>query len=108
MIKAHFYISGCGLCGFSVSGHAGYADKGHDIVCASVSSAVQMTANTVTEILNVACDVTDKSGVISLKLSDNSDKKFQSAQDIIKGLRLHLTILSEQFPGTVLIEDSEV
>ena len=44
--------------GFAVSGHAGYDDYGHDIVCASVTSAVQMTANGLTEVLELQGDVT--------------------------------------------------
>lgn len=37
------------LVGFRITGHAGYADYGEDVCCASVSSAVMLTANTVTE-----------------------------------------------------------
>ena len=33
--------------GFTCMGHAGYAKRGKDIVCAAVSSAAIMSANTV-------------------------------------------------------------
>ena len=48
MIYAEFFTRQEKLYGFKISGHAGYADKGEDIVCASVSSAVQLVANTIT------------------------------------------------------------
>ena len=51
MIRVEFTKSGELLTCFSVSGHAGYDDYGHDIVCASVTSAVQLTANGITEVL---------------------------------------------------------
>ena len=41
------------LYGFEVTGHSGSAPSGEDIVCAAVSSAAYMTANTVTDILGL-------------------------------------------------------
>lgn len=109
MIKVRFFNNCSAVCGFEISGHAGYADKGHDIVCASVSSAVQMVANTVTEVIGVKAAVSNVDGTITLRLGHCSDEeKLASAQAIIEGLRLHLSILSKQFRGTISIEDSEV
>ncbi|MGN0700357.1 MAG: ribosomal-processing cysteine protease Prp, partial [Oscillospiraceae bacterium] len=39
MLKAVFFRQGERLCGFDISGHAGYGYEGQDIVCAAVSSA---------------------------------------------------------------------
>ena len=45
-----------------VKGHSGYADYGHDIVCASISTACIMTANLINKldlcynILDLVCD----------------------------------------------------
>ena len=57
MIRVEFTKSGELLTSFSVSGHAGYDDYGHDIVCASVTSAVQLTANGITEVLKLPAKV---------------------------------------------------
>lgn len=109
MIKARFINSDNTVLGFEISGHAGYADKGNDIVCASVSSAVQMAANTIIEVIGAGAYVSRKSGKITLRLLRCGDKaKSISARNIIIGLRLHLFILSTQYQGTVSIEDSEV
>ncbi len=109
MIRARFFNKGGDTHGFEVSGHAGYAGKGQDIVCASVSSAVQMTANTVTEIIGAAASVKDTGGKISLKLSESENsEKIAVASSVIKGLRFHLSLLSMQYQGTISIEDSEV
>ena len=60
------------LVGFSVSGHAGYADAGEDIVCAAVSSAVQLTANGITEILGLSASVEAEGDTVSLRLQSES------------------------------------
>ena len=68
MIRAEFFSKAGRLTGFSVSGHAGYADAGEDIVCAAVSSAVQLTANGITEVLGVKARVTAENDTVSLKM----------------------------------------
>ena len=45
MIKATVSIKDNKYDGFTCSGHAGYADYGKDIVCASVSSIVITSCN---------------------------------------------------------------
>ena len=51
MIDATLWTANGHTTGFRISGHAGYEDSGKDIVCAAVSSAMQLTANGITEIL---------------------------------------------------------
>jgi len=41
------------LVGFEISGHAGYAEIGHDIVCAAVSFLATTTVNSLEEQLSV-------------------------------------------------------
>ena len=66
VIKARFITNNSVVCGFEISGHAGYADKGNDIVCASVSSAVQMAANTIIEVIGAGAYVSRKGGKVTL------------------------------------------
>ena len=109
MIKARFFNKDGIPYGFDISGHAGYAAKGHDIVCAGVSSAVQMTANTITEVIGAGALVGKSGGTVTLKLICNGDEaKNYAAAAVIKGLRLHLSVLSKQYRETICIEDSEV
>ena len=98
MITVRFLKSGCDLLGYEISGHADYDDYGRDIVCASVSSAAYMTANTITEILGVGaeCEV-DESGRMKILLTG----KVKSAVDIIKGFELHMNSLMEDYPDNI-------
>ena len=52
MIKINFTKCDDLITGFECKGHSNSAPSGEDIVCAFVSSACFMTANTVTDILN--------------------------------------------------------
>ena len=71
MIIAVFFEGENGR-GFEISGHAG-GNAGRDIVCAAVSSAVYMAANTVTEIIKVRADISEQDGY--LKFTDREEKK---------------------------------
>ena len=105
MIRAEFYRNGSDkLVGFSVSGHAGYAEYGQDIACASVSSAVMLTANTVTEAFGIEAAVTVEENDITLKLKHPDE----DGDRIILGLLTHLYILSDEFQGRIRITFTEV
>ena len=94
------------ILGFSISGHSGYAEEGEDIICAAVSSASYMTANTITEILNVEpVELSVSDGNMCLKLDELSAHK---CSDILRGFVLHLSSLSEQYKQYIKVTISEV
>ena len=100
MINAKFYeTSDDELVGFSVSGHAGYDDFGNDIVCASVSSAVMLAANTITEAFKAEAKVKVTDNRIEMRLK----KHEQNAEKVLLGLLTHLYMLSEDYQGTIKV-----
>lgn len=105
MIRANFTRTEGKLTAFSLSGHAGYDEFGKDIVCASVTSAVQLTANAITEVLKVNADVKVLDNQINMKLPKNCP---QEAFSFMNALLLHLEILAEDFEGTIKVKVSEV
>ncbi len=63
MIKVTFYQDGDGsLCGFRMAGHAGFAKKGRDIVCAAASALAINTINSIDRFTGdrFVCDVKEK------------------------------------------------
>lgn len=106
MIEAEFYSSNGMVTGFRVTGHSGFAEEGSDIVCASVSSAAYMTANTVTEVLHLAPQLEEDDGYLLLKLADTAD--WEAAADILGGFLLHMAQLSRQFPQYITVINTEV
>lgn len=107
MIKVKFFHSQSGIpYGFDINGHSGYSARGTDIVCASVSSAAYMTANTITDILLVQADISvDKNGSMTLRIPEGDAQK---TKDILLGFELHIKELSKQYDRNVTITTTEV
>jgi uncharacterized protein YsxB (DUF464 family) len=102
MILVEFTGAGDALSGVNLTGHADYADAGEDIVCAAVTSAVQMTANGITEILKIPLPLTVEENLISFTLPQEVDT---TARAFLLALRLHLEILSQQYENTIAITE---
>ena len=105
MIRVEFTKSGELLTSFSVSGHAGYDDYGHDIVCASVTSAVQLTANGITQELKLPAKVDVEENLIRVTLPSWQREK---GQPFLQALLLHLRLLAQDYEGTIQVNLSEV
>ena len=93
------------LCGFCIKGHSGFAESGSDIVCAAVSSAAYMTANTITEILKADSNVYAEDGYMRIKIVLPDAKR---CQDVLSGFKLHLCSLEEQYPDYLTVNYLEV
>lgn len=105
MITAEFFLRDDRLTGVSVRGHAGYAAFGNDIVCASVTSAVEMTANGITEILKVPASVGVFENEVRVDLPKGAGEE---AENFLKALRLHLALLNQDYPENLRLIDTEV
>ena len=83
--------------GFVCNGHAGYADYGEDIVCASISVLVINTINSLEQItgekMNVEAD--EESGVIRCYLMNQPLKETSKA--LMDSLVLGLTQIEKQY-----------
>ena len=99
MIRVKFLVGNRQLAGFEIKGHADFADIGKDIVCASVSSAAFMAANTVTEIIGADADATENDGAMILLVKETCER----TETVLKGLELHLTELAKQYPDNIKI-----
>ncbi len=97
MITARFTFTGGYPAAVEVSGHAGFGPEGTDIVCASVTSAVQLTANAITEVLHAPASVEEGDNRISITLHSNH------GQDYLRALRLHLELLCESYPRYITV-----
>ena len=104
MIRVTFRGCADTLLGFRIEGHAGMGVAGEDIVCAAVSSAAYMTANTITEIIGATADITVDEGLMDLTVTD----RVGDCQSILCGFRLHLQALEEQYPTRVHLMNTEV
>ncbi len=89
------------LCGFMVSGHStvNCDDEVGKTVCAAVSSAAYMAANTITEIIGDKADARVTDGEMYFKVVNPSDASVK----VLLGFQLHLTELSMQYSNNIKI-----
>ena len=101
MTSVEFLADKKGIYGFCVSGHSSKScdDELGKIVCASVSSAVYLVANTVTDIIGDAADARVKDGLMNFTVKNPSDATYK----LMYGLKLHLTELSKQYSNNITI-----
>jgi uncharacterized protein YsxB (DUF464 family) len=101
MINIRFFVHNGQINGYELSGHSDYAPYGSDIVCAAVSSAAEMAANTITEIIGINAEILQSDdGFLKVLIPE---ERARDAQTVLKGLRLHLKCIAEDFPANVKI-----
>ena len=101
MTRVNFLADDRGLWGFEISGHSSKDgdDEVGKIVCAAVSSAAYMAANTVTDIIGDMADVFVDDAVMRFYVK----KPSYCTVKVLEGLRLHLNELSEQYGSNITI-----
>ena len=101
MTSVKFLSKDGSLYGFEIKGHSSSDcdDFEGKIVCAAVSSAAYMTANTITEIIGSECDIMVDDALMRVRVI-NPDEKTATVLD---GLKLHLTELSKQYSKRIKI-----
>ena len=85
--------------GFEITGHTLIDEYGKDILCAAVSSAAYLVANTITDILQIEADVDISEGSMRLRTHDDSEE----TAHLIDGLLLHMQALQDEYPGHIKI-----
>lgn len=106
MITALFFKNGSEkLVGFRIDGHAGAADYGYDVVCAGVSSAIEFSANLLTDFLKLDAKAEVNGNAVMLKiLNDKND----IGDKVLLGLVNHIDFISAQNPGRIKIEINKI
>lgn len=85
--------------GFRISGHSGYSDAGSDIVCASVSSAAMLTANTITDSFFINADVLAEDNMLKLEIKEKCENS--DAHLLINALYEHLDVISQEYSENI-------
>ena len=75
-------------------------------MCAAVSSAAYLTANTVTDVLGIApLSLRAEEGDMLLRLEERDEP---ACRDLLRGLKLHLCGLEEQYPAQLKVNYLEI
>lgn len=90
--------------GFSVSGHTGYAKAGQDIVCSALSFLSITCANALEAIAKLSPSVTERDGLLEVKLSETNNQ----AQTILDLFHLGIRDLQQAYPKNIRLEIVEL
>ena len=86
--------------GFQISGHAGFARRGKDIVCSAVSALAINTINSIDKLTDAKFEAdVNELGTIKFKFKSQSDDK---SQLLVSALSLGLTELYKEYDGKYL------
>lgn len=109
MIKARIYRKNQKICGFEISGHAGYAAAGEDIVCSAVTVLCFNTVNAVERFTDIPfkCEADEKRGgylkvLFSLEGMTDHDTQLlletlvMGLSDIASEYNKYLTLIHEE------------
>ena len=101
MTSVKFLADKKSLYGFEISGHSSVDCDDYEgkLVCAAVSSAAYMAANTVTEIIGDSAEAEVDEAKMLFKVKSPSDASLK----VLEGLRLHLSELSLQYSNNIKI-----
>ncbi len=101
MTSVRFWVGKDGPYGFEMKGHSTLDcdDAEGKLVCASISSAVYMAANTVTEIIGDEAEVEVEDGFMRFKVINPSP----ATVTVLSGLELHLKELSSDYKENLRI-----
>lgn len=97
------------ICSFEVSGHAGFAKKGADIICSAVSALTQTTVQGLKMVAGIEIQYkVDQSGYLDCKLPKNLDEKQrQMSTAILETMYIGLKNLEQSYSKHIDISENE-
>ena len=91
--------------GFEIKGHAGYAKRGEDIVCAGVSAVTVGTVNSIEILTGVSMDTSMKNGFLSGTLGSVDDSDISSkVQLLLESMVVMLNDIAESYGKYIQIQ----
>lgn len=107
MIKVQVFQDKKEVQAIELTGHAGYADSGYDIVCAAVSSQVISIENSLQQLVGIPVSTSInevEGGYLKLTLPEIETKKqSDQAQLLLRHLVFALEVIAESYPEFVKI-----
>lgn len=105
MIKAVFNVNASGVCGFSLSGHAGAGECGQDIICAAVSGAVQCVIAVLEEGLGINGCISVVDGEENIITCDILNvPQFEKAVPVLEGFKRTMEEWEKDFPKNISLK----
>lgn len=108
MIKSKFLLDGDKLIAVTIKGHAGYAEEGSDIVCASATTLSCAIGDGIINVLGVKAECSANEGNIVIDISKNSTDEIEKCQGLMKTLHLGFKNLELNYGKYIKVDEEEV
>jgi len=92
------------LCGFTVEGHAGFADYGQDIVCAGVSAIAQAALFGLQDLLGDAVRSEMREGYLRVVVAESRARE-EGPRAVFRTLELGLAAVHRSYPGAIELSE---
>lgn len=103
MIRVEVFKRSDRIVGFTVTGHAGYADLGYDIVCAAVSALVLNAVNSCEKLLGVELKAVDDGHTLRCDVPESLDSP--DVQLLLRSMVFGIEQTSGQYPDHVQLSE---
>ena len=100
MTQVIFFSDSGKLTGFKITGHStdDCSDTDGKIVCAAVSSAAYMAANTITDILRDKAEINVSDAEMQIRV-----KSASLCETVLLGFKLHIDELAKQYDSRIKV-----
>ena len=105
MVTARVIKDPSGYVSFECKGHAGYMNKGRDIVCSAISMLTINTANSIMTLTDTKITVDEKDGFISWRFEDVPGRE---ATLLMDSLLIGLRSVEEEYKRFLTLSVEEV
>ena len=86
----------------TIKGHANYAPLGQDIVCASVSTLVQVMIASIEQMTDDKIEYSIQPGMVDIKFGNLSEK----AQLLVSSFFIGAQMIADQYPNNVRLDQA--
>lgn len=86
--------------GITVTGHAGYAQPGHDIVCAAVSILTQNLIKSIEDLTDEKIEYSISPGKADIRYGNLSEK----SKTLVDSFFIGICMIADEFPDHVRIK----
>ncbi|WP_314347726.1 ribosomal-processing cysteine protease Prp [Fusobacterium massiliense] len=107
MTKIEIFRKNQSIVGYKANGHSGYAEEGSDIICASISTALQMVLAGIQEKLNLNPIVKIDDGFLDVSLRNIEKSKFNEIDILTETMFIFLKELTQQYPKYIKLVEKE-
>lgn len=108
MTKVEFFRKNGDIVRYRASGHSGYSEEGSDIVCSSISTALQLPLMSLTEVLKIKPKFKIKDdGFLEVDLREINKAEYDKIIVLLETVVLFLKELSKQYPKNIKLVEKE-